>query len=267
MRNAKVCVLRIEGTSCEDETAEALRTVGAVPELVHLNMMSNDAPSKVKRNLEDYDMLVIPGGASAGDYLRAGSLFAARIKEIMGDEVKKFVTAEKPVIGIGNGFQVLVEMGLLPAFDEVMSESPAAALCLNDSAKNECRHTILRNENNGNCRFLSEIPKGSLVSFPVAHMEGRLTSCDADFVQKLEDNDQIVFRYVKPDGKDAEYPWNPSGSISDIAAICNPAGNVMGMMPHPERVMTRYGHVGWSRNPDRKEGDGILMFRSMMNGL
>lgn len=167
MRNAKVCVLRIEGTSCEDETAEALRTVGAAPELVHLNMMKKDASSKVKRNLEDYDMLVIPGGASAGDYLRAGSLFAARIKEIMGDEVKKFVTAEKPVIGIGNGFQVLVEMGLLPAFDEVMSESPAAALCLNDSAKNECRHTILRNDNDGNCRFLSEIPKGSLVSFPL----------------------------------------------------------------------------------------------------
>jgi phosphoribosylformylglycinamidine synthase len=102
---------------------------------------------------------------------------------------------------------------------------------------------------------------------PSAHGEGNLMSMDPDFVQKLEDNDQVVFRYVRPDGSDADYPWNPNGSPSDIAGICNPAGNVMGMMPHPERVMTRFTHPDWTRGYDTEEGDGRCVFESVMKYL
>lgn len=267
MKDAKVCVLRIEGTNCEDETAEAFRMVGAVPELVHLNQMNSSASADLKRSLEDYDILVLPGGSSAGDYVRGGALFAARIKNIIGPQLKKFVEDEKPVIGICNGFQILVELGLLPGLDGVMSETPTAALYTNDSGRFECRPTVLRNENRGNCKFVSEIPKKGLVMFPVAHGEGKLVSDDPDFVNKLEGNDQIVFRYVKPDGSDAKYPWNPSGSLSDIAGICNPAGNVMGIMPHPERVMTSYTCPDWTRNVGPEEGDGMLFFRSIIKSL
>lgn len=267
MKNAKVCVLRIEGTNCEEETAEAFRMVGAVPELVHLNQMNSNANSDLKRNLEDYDILALPGGSSAGDYLRGGALFAARIKNTIGPQLKKFVEGEKPVVGICNGFQVLVELGLLPALDGIMSETPTAALNINDSGRFECRPTVLRNDNRGNCKFVSEIAKQGLVMYPVAHGEGKLISDDPDFVNKLEDNDQIVFRYVNPDKSDAGYPWNPSGSISGIAGICNPAGNVMGMMPHPERMMTLYTCPDWTRNIGPEEGDGMLLFRSIVNSI
>ncbi len=267
MKNAKICVLRIEGTNCEDETAEAFRMVGADPELVHLNQMDADASTDLKRDLEDYDVLVIPGGSSAGDYVRAGALFAARIKNIMGPQLKKFVEDEKPVIGICNGFQTLVELGLLPGSDVTALEEPTMTLHTNDSGRFECRPTVLRNDNRGKCKFVSEIPKKGRVMFPVAHGEGKLISNDPDFVTKLEDNDQIVFRYIKPDGSDAEYPWNPSGSLSDIASICDPAGNVMGIMPHPERVMTLYTSPDWTRNIGPEEGDGMLIFRSIMKSL
>ena len=102
---------------------------------------------------------------------------------------------------------------------------------------------------------------------PSAHAEGKLLSMDPKFVDRLEENDQIVFRYVGPNGEDAKYPWNPNGSQSDIAGICNPAGNVLGMMPHPERVLTRFTHPDWTRGYDSEEGDGLVVFRSVMKKL
>mgnify|MGYP002344422129 FL=1 len=267
MKDVKVCVLRIEGTNCEDEMADAFSMVGAVPEKVHLKQMERNAPAGLGRSLEEYDILAFPGGFSAGDYVRAGAIFAARIKSLMGPQLKSFVESGKPVLGVCNGFQILVELGLLPALEGTMSETPTAALYTNDSGRFECRPTVLRNDDKGKCLFVSEIPRKSLVMFPSAHAEGKLMSNDPDFVNKLEDNGQIVFRYVNPDGSDAEYPWNPNGSPSDIAGICNPAGNVLGMMPHPERVMTRFTRPDWTRNPGSVEGDGMMIFRSVMKSL
>lgn len=265
--DVKVCVIRIEGTNCEDEMAEAFRMVGAQAEKVHLKQLIGQAPAGLKRSLEDYDVLAFPGGFSAGDYVRAGAIFAARIKAGIGSDVKKFVESGKPVLGVCNGFQILVELGLLPAFEETMSDAPTAALYNNDSGRFECRPTVLRNDNRGKCIFTSEIPKGKLLTIPSAHAEGKLLSLDPDFVQKLEDNDQIAFRYVCPDGSDAVYPWNPNGSPSDIAGICNPAGNVLGMMPHPERVMIRFTHPDWTRGYDSEDGDGKVIFESVMKYL
>ena len=265
--DVRVCVIRIEGTNCEDEMANAFTMVGAQAEKVHLKQLIGQAPASMQRSLEDYDVLAFPGGFSAGDYVRAGAIFGARIKSAIGSDVKRFVEAGKPALGICNGFQILVEMGLLPAIEETMSESPTAALYNNNSGRFECRPTVLRNDNRGKCVFTSEVPQKSLLMIPSAHAEGKLMSMDPDFVQKLEDNDQIVFRYVCPDGSDAEYPWNPNGSPSDIAGICNPAGNVMGMMPHPERVMTRFTHPDWTRGYDSEDGDGKIIFQSVMKYL
>ena len=264
--DVKVCVLRIEGTNCEDEMYQAFKTVGASPEKVHLKQLIGQTSSELRRNIEDYDILAFPGGFSAGDYVRAGAIFAARIRSAIGPQVKKFVEAEKPVLGVCNGFQILVELGLLPALDETMSSEPTAALYRNDSSRFECRPTLLRNDNRGKCIFTSEIPKKKVLMIPSAHAEGKLLSMDPKFVDRLEENDQIVFRYVAPEGE-AKYPWNPNGSPSDIAGICNPAGNVLGMMPHPERVLTRFTHPDWTRGYETEEGDGLAVFRSVMKKL
>ncbi len=265
--DVRVCVIRIEGTNCEDEMANAFNMVGAKAEKVHLKQLIGQAPADMRRSLEDYDVLAFPGGFSAGDYVRAGAIFGARIKSSIGSDVRRFVESGKPVLGVCNGFQILVEMGLLPAIEETMSEQPTAALYTNDSGRFECRPTVLRNDNRGKCVFTSCVPEGKLLTIPSAHAEGKLMSMDPDFVDKLVDNDQVVFRYVCPDGSDAEYPWNPNGSPSDIAGICNPAGNVFGMMPHPERVMTRFTHPDWTKGYDTEDGDGKVIFESVMKYL
>jgi phosphoribosylformylglycinamidine synthase subunit PurQ / glutaminase len=270
--DVKVCVLRIEGTNCEDEMAEAFRMVGATPEKVHLKQLSDSVPAHLRRNLEDYDVLALPGGFSSGDYVRAGAIFAARIKAVAGHDVKDFVDSEKPVLGVCNGFQVLVELGLLPAIEHDMSSVPQAALYNNDSGRFECRPTLLRNENRRKCIFTADIPKKKVLMFPSAHGEGKLMSMDRDFVWRLEDNDQVVFRYVCPgeeeeEGAKAGYPWNPNGSPSDIAGICNNAGNVLGLMPHPERAMTRFTHPDWTRGYETEDGDGKIVFQSVIHQL
>lgn len=255
-----VCVLRIEGTNCEDEMALAFEMAGAKAEKVHLKQLLGQSPKDMRRSLEDYDILALPGGFSAGDYVRAGAIFAARMKSAIGHDIKEFVESGKPVLGVCNGFQILVELGLLPGKGEIMSDIPKAALFTNDSARFECRPTILRNDNRGKCKFTDGI---GTVMYPSAHAEGKLLSLDPRFIENLEENDQIVFRYISPFGR-TEYPWNPNGSESDVAGICNDAGNVLGLMPHPERALTIFNHPDWTRGYRHEEGDGMALFRNIV---
>lgn len=267
MQKASVCVLRMEGTNCEYETVNAFKAVGADAEAVHIKQLSEDASPEFRRDLEGYDILAIPGGAAGGDYVRAGALFAARIRATVGKEVDDFAESGKPVLGICNGFQTLAELGLLPAFGGKADAEPVIAFAANASARFECRTVRIKHENKGSCRFTSEVPAGAVLEMPVACGEGRLISADPDFIGRLEDNDQIVFRYVGPDDGEAEYPWNPSGTQSGVAAICNPAGNVLGIMPHPERVMTRFTHPAWTRGYASEQGDGWAIFESAVGNL
>jgi len=265
-----VCVLRIEGTNCEEEAAAAFANVGASPEKVHLKQLIHQCPKEMRRDLDDYQILALPGGFSAGDYVRAGAIFAARMKSALGKELKAFVESERPIIGICNGFQVLVELGMLPAFEGGLSKEPQAALYTNDSARFECIPTLLKNENSGNCVFTRNLSKGTVVMFPSAHGEGKLmfsSEHERDYLNVLEKNDQVVFRFVGPDGSYAGYPWTPNGAISSIAGICNPAGNVMGLMPHPERVVHRITHPDWTRSglDPSGEGDGRVIFQSAVD--
>ena len=278
----KICILRIEGTNCERETFLAFGRLGASAEIVHLKQLAGAVKEREKRYLKDYDLLVIPGGFSSGDYIRAGAILAARIKGALGREIDDFIKNGNPMLGICNGFQVLVEMGLLPGFDLEKRETPQVALTTNDSARFECRPTLIKHENRGKCVFTSAIPKGSILKMPCAHAEGKFFVAEKKreaYIQLLEDNDQIVFRYVDPEGNYAPYPWNPNGSIYNIAGICNPEGNILGLMPHPERAFYAFLDSEWPRtgrerrirNKEEEKGDaygdGKRIFESVLDYL
>ena len=186
------------------------------------------------------------------------------------DELVAYIKEGFPLIGICNGFQVLIELGILPGFEGI-SEAPQACLAVNDSDRFECRPTLLRYENNGNCKITSMVKKREILMIPSAHMEGKLLFPldETDkYLGELQDNDQIVFRYVDPEGNLAGYPWNPNGSIDNIAGICNPEGNVVGMMPHPERTFFSWQHPDWTRRSssllDGGDGDGRVFFASIL---
>jgi phosphoribosylformylglycinamidine synthase len=270
IEDIRIAVLRIEGTNCEQESLDAFKRLGSKPEFVHLKQLLHiDCKKDEKRDIFDFQCLMIPGGFSAGDYIRAGAIFAARIKSKLNKKLQDFVKQEYPIIGICNGFQVLIELGLLPGIDNQITQIPQACLNLNDSDKFECRPTLLKHENNGKCVFTSKIQKNDIRLIPSAHAEGKLLfPLDEQeyYLNKLEENDQIVFRYVDMNGDYAGYPWNPNGSISNIAGICNNSGNVFGMMPHPERSFYNFQHPDWINNKlPNNFGDGKAIFESALD--
>ncbi|MEM0492486.1 MAG: phosphoribosylformylglycinamidine synthase subunit PurQ [Candidatus Thermoplasmatota archaeon] len=270
MKDIRVGVLRIEGTNCEQESYDAFKRLGVKPEFVHLKQLLHiDCDKYEKRDLFDYQCLMIPGGFSAGDYIRAGAIFAARIKSKLYDKIKEYVSQEYPILGVCNGFQVLIELGLLPGIDTFITDTPDACLTINDSNRFECRPTLLKHENKGRCVFTTKIKKDEIRLIPSAHAEGKLLfPLDKQdyYLKKLEENDQIVFKYVNPNGDYDGYPWNPNGSISNIAGICNHIGNVFGMMPHPERVYYKHQHPNWTQTGISDNiGDGKAVFESVIS--
>jgi phosphoribosylformylglycinamidine synthase len=270
IEDIRVCILRIEGTNCEQETFDSFKRLGAKPEFVHLKQLtSKDIRDDEKKKLSDFQILMIPGGFSSGDYIRAGAIFAARMKSKLKDELVEFVKSGYPVGGICNGFQVLVEMGFLPGFGVTMSQSPQAVLATNDSSRFECRPVLLKHESSGKCVFTKKIPKEKVLITPCAHAEGKFLfpeDMKNEGLKRLRENDQIVFRYVDDNGEYAGYPWNPNGALFNIAGICNETGNVFGMMPHPERVFYKYTHPDWMRgNENEWIGDGKAVFESVLN--
>ncbi|MEE9116815.1 MAG: phosphoribosylformylglycinamidine synthase I, partial [Thermoplasmata archaeon] len=223
IEDVKVCVLYIEGTNCEEESYWSFKRLGANSEKVHLKqLIGSDVNEDEKRNLLDYDIVMIPGGFSSGDYVRAGAILGARVKSSLVNELVEFGKEGRPILGICNGFQVLVELGLLPAFNGFMSPVPQVALATNDSAKYECRPSLLKHENRGSCVFTKNLPKEKIILVPVAHTEGKFVfpqSQEQEMLRKMEETDMIVFKYVDPDGNYAGYPWNPNGSLDNIAGI------------------------------------------------
>ncbi len=260
MTNPKVLILRTAGTNCDAETDTAFQLAGAETALVHIqNLISG------RVNLADYQVLAIPGGFSYGDDIAAGILLAIEMKHKLTDLLNRFVADGKLVIGICNGFQVLVRTGLLPGISASDSSTPEmtqrTTLAMNTSARFECRWVDLETQESP-CVFTKGVKPR--VYLPVAHAEGRFTA-PTDVLAELEANHQVVFRYAE-----SEYPINPNGSDADIAGICDATGRIFGLMPHPERFLTKWNHPRWTRLAETQdtaseEGDGLVIFKNAVN--
>jgi len=246
----KVAILSIEGTNCDQELKVALATLGTRPEVVHLKQFEGrEVPARSRRSLDDYAVLFLPGGFSAGDYVRAGAIMAARIRAAIGPELEEFVRSGRLVGGICNGFQVATELGLLPGRPGGRLGPAEAALVANDSGHFECRPTFVA-WSGGRFPPLQGVEVGTRFLFPSGHGEGKLVlgANGEGRRRELERSGQILFRWIAPDGGDPVYPWNPNGSEGNIAGLTNPEGNVFGLMPHPERSFFRDQAPDWTRS-------------------
>ena len=258
-RNLAIALLSIEGTNCDEELRQAMARLGARPEIVHLKQFEGrDVGPGERRRLADYEILLVPGGFSAGDYVRAGAIFGARVRASIGADLEEFVRSGHLLGGVCNGFQVLTEVGLLPGRPGGRLGPPEAALMTNDSGHYECRPTFVCWEG-GNFAPLAETPKGTRFLMPSGHAEGKLVLGGDAAARRAElaRDGQILLRWVAPDGGPATYPWNPNGSEGDIAGLTNPEGNVFGLMPHPERSFFRAQAPDWTRGGSSEGfGDG-----------
>ncbi len=253
MKKVKTIVIRTAGSNCDYETVHAFQSAGSEVDLVHINQIVEH-----KILLENYQILAIPGGFTYGDDISAGKVLANEFKYKIRDQVEQFVNDGKLILGICNGFQVLVKAGLLPDAD-LGSKNQQVTLAHNDSGKFEDRWIYLQ-PTSEKCIFTKGMTE--TVYFPIAHGEGKFVPRNEEVLEKLKQNDQIVFRYISPDGSEPEYPWNPNGSIEDIAGICDPSGRIFGLMPHPERHFHPTQHPRWTREGLKEQADGEIIFRN-----
>lgn len=260
MSAPRVMIMHAPGTNRDREAALACELAGGAPEIVHINQLLAG-----ERRLDSYQMLVLPGGFSYGDDLGAGRLWASDLYHRFRDDLDAFVRAGKPVMGICNGFQALVKAGYLPG----PAPRQQVTLTFNRRGHFECRWVRLRAVPESRCLFTRALAQD--IFCPVAHGEGRLAVPDEATRQALWVRGLVALRYVAPCGPAdmsasapvataAGYPANPNGSVDDIAGICNEAGNVFGLMPHPEDHIYPYQHPRWTRG--EKGGLGMPLFEN-----
>ncbi len=253
----RVLVLVAAGTNCDRETVRAFRRAGAEAKRVHVHELID-----VPEMLQHYQIITIPGGFSYGDDLGAGRIFGNEIRFLLGETVQDFVEKGGLVLGICNGFQVLVRAGLLPGFQK---DRQTVTLAENDSGRFECRWTHLEV-----CNSTSDFLPDSIDSLflPVAHAEGKFipggngTTRSEHLVRILEEQSQVVLKYRSPSHEPASYPWNPNGSVHDIAAISDSTGRILGMMPHPERFYEQFQHPAWQRGQVSSPPDGLSLIQN-----
>ena len=243
----RVLILHANGANRDHEAAQAFELVGAKAEIVHLNQLRAR-----ERHWSDYQILVLPGGFSYADALGAGKLMALDLNVYFADEVRAFVDSGKPVIGICNGFQALVKSGLLPNQGSEFKDQKST-LTFNAAGHFECRWVTLVSQSQ-TCLWTRDLTEP--IDCPVAHGEGRFMLDDPNDLAALREQDQIALVYTQSDGTPANgvYPDNPNGSIADIAGICNPQGNVLGLMPHPEDHVFAYQHPHHTRGESGRRG-------------
>lgn len=245
----RVLVLRAPGTNCDRETAYVFERCGARSVALHVN-----AVLARPRLLADMQGLVIPGGFSFGDDLGAGTVLGTLLRERLRDPIRALVDRGGIVLGICNGFQVLVRTGLLPGFDD---DPASASLAFNAQNRYEDRWITLRAETSRSV-FLEQ---GDVIHCPVAHAEGRFLPRDAGVLQRLRAQDQIALRYIAPDGTvPAPFPHNPNGAVDDIAGVIDPTGRILGMMPHPERNQFPWQDPRFHAGLAPKQPEGLRMF-------
>jgi phosphoribosylformylglycinamidine synthase len=261
----KALILQARGTNRDFDVADALSLAGAQPELVPLNWLRNG-----QEHFSEYQMLVVAGGFSYADALGAGKLLALDLRTYFADEIAAFVAANKPVIGICNGFQALVKSGILagnvaevnniPAMGGTLGEQKtpvgggaSMTLTFNACGHFECRWVTLQPISQ-TCVWTRNLDE--IIECPVSHGEGNFQVSDPVLINQLVLQDRVALVYTNPDGTPAngDYPLNPNGSILDIAGICNQQGNVLGLMPHPENNIHSYQHPRRTRGVLRYSG-------------
>jgi len=246
MSKVKTLILRAPGTNCDQETTFAFERAGAQVDLVHM-----DELIRRHKPLSNYQIMVIPGGFTYGDDVSAGRILANELRLKLGDEIKKFVDDGRLILGICNGFQVLVKAGMLPELRGEKAQS--MTLAGNHSGRFECRWVYLRANKTSPCIFTRGI---DLMYVPVAHGEGKVV-IEPGALEELN----VALYYTDETGDiRAGYPQNPNGSANNIAGICDATGRIFALMPHPERFIRWTQHPRWTREPRRDYGDGFRIF-------
>jgi phosphoribosylformylglycinamidine synthase I len=265
MSDVGALVLTGFGLNCDIETAYALKIAGARPERVHLNSLMGH-----ENRLREFKIFVIGGGFSWGDDHGAGVIMAMRLKHCLKDALMEFVQRGGVVIGICNGFQVLVNLGLLPGFEPSRLKREVA-LINNDCGSFRDQWVTLRINSSSPCVLTKGI---EIIELPVRHGEGKFYS-EPEVLRRLREGGQVIMRYADADGNPAggEFPRNPNGSVDDIAGICDPTGRVVGLMPHPEAFNHWTNHPDWTYTKEiyrrrgealPEEGAGIALFRNVV---
>jgi phosphoribosylformylglycinamidine synthase len=257
MKSPRVLILRAPGTNCDLETQYAFDRAGGAAERVHVNRVLDD-PAAVDR----FQILCIPGGFSYGDDLAAGKILAGKIRHRLAEAFRRFSEQQKLILGICNGFQVLLKSGVL--LNE-QQERPLATLDWNDSGRFEARWVTLDVDGRPNV-FLTGLER---LELPVAHAEGKFVTRDGNVLEDLKQQGQIVLRYgvrqLTDSSGQAAYPDNPNGSMAGIAGISDPTGRILGLMPHPERYVDAVQHPQWTRLDRRGQGQGLRLFENAVN--
>jgi phosphoribosylformylglycinamidine synthase len=250
MPQPRVLILRAPGTNCDAETAFAFERAGGRAETVHLNRWL-ETPSLAAQ----FQVLCLPGGFSYGDDVAAGRIFANQLRHHVADSLAAFRDAGKLILGVCNGFQILIKSSLLDSDD---AQGQGATLTWNKSGRFIDRWVNLRTAGD-RCVFLRGVERMFL---PIAHAEGQFLARDAQVLDRLESAGQLVLRYDADAAPCGNAPYNPNGAARDVAGMCDASGRVFGLMPHPERFIERTQHPQWTRLPAFGEGAGLKLFRN-----
>ncbi len=252
----RTLILRTAGTNCDKETAHAFELAGADTQAIHINRLLAEP-----KLINDFQLMAVPGGFSYGDDIAAGKILANQINHHLRDTFYSFIAEGKPIIGVCNGFQVLVKTDLLPGSIGGRT-GQSATLAHNDSGRFIDRWVNLA-PTASHCIWTQGLP--SKLELPIAHGEGKFVPADESVRKELWANGQVALVYAKPDGSSAggQTPDNPNGSTDDIAGVCDATGLVFGLMPHPERYVNPFQHFAWTRqNPPPEVGQGFIFFQN-----
>jgi len=245
MSKVKVLVLRGPGTNCDVETMFAFEQAGAAVSRVHVNRFVRG-----HERLSDYQIMVVPGGFTYGDDIAAGKVLANELRAGLGEDVRRFVDGGGLILGICNGFQVLVKAGIL----SVNGGSTAVTLANNDSGRFECRWVHMTVNPKSPCIFTRGIER---IYLPVAHAEGKVVAAG-----DVPPSNVVLYYADEHGNRGAGYPYNPNGSVADIAGMCDDTGRVFALMPHPERFIRGTQHPQWTRRGGGERGDGLRIFEN-----
>lgn len=255
MPHPSILILRAPGTNCDQETGHAFQIAGGSPTFVHINQLIEQP-----QLLMSAQILCLPGGFSYGDDIAAGRILASQLQSKLSDAIAEFHAAGKLILGICNGFQILIKSGFLLPPD---NEGLPATLTWNDSGRFVDTWVNLKTEGS-KCVFLRDIDQ---LYLPIAHAEGKFVPRNQTVLDALQSNEQLALKYCRPGGLNGQvpYPHNPNGSTAQVAGICDDSGRIFGLMPHPERHIDPTQHPRWTREGLADEGAGLPIFRNAVD--